>query len=229
MPPIEPVIVAAEKLAVAAKPLADDAIALFVQATQDSKIAAAMKGGGEAASHPYLKPGEELAPEVAKFLGCAPKAPAKFAPSYAREGTLPVLTTTKVDRIRSYNIITSSEAEAPVIKLFPKEPPQITIPASLPSHKRADVLLTADYANMIHWDDAARAAVSKFERPSATVSKQFTTIASTPEQMEQMAISGAADYISRLPGNSFTEFLAKRCGPFTFERRYNARTALQSI
>ncbi len=172
--------------------------------------------------------GSKLLDEAIELMSAAPKAASqtKFEPIYEREGNRIFLTAQKVERVKMSKVIDSSEVEVPLIKLFPKAPPEITLPVGISPTQRAEAMLTADYANLIHWNDEARAAVSKIERPSSTVAKQFTTFDATPSQMEQLAVSGASDYIHSRYGNEYTKFLAGYFGRYTHERLYWARSAL---
>ncbi len=153
---------------------------------------------------------------------------AKYEPSYSKESSY-FMSNTKVERIKLSRVISSDDLAEPTIKLFPNSPPEITLPSTIASHKKADALLTADFANMIHWDDAARAAVSKIDRRSSTISSEITTVNTSAQEMEELAINGATSFIRASTGNAFTEFLAKRYGYFTYDRLYNARTALQNV
>lgn len=172
--------------------------------------------------------GAKLLDEAVDLMSAAPKAAnqSKFEPIYAREGNAIFPTSEKIDRVKMAKLISSSEVEAPVIKLFPKEPPQITLPVGISQVQKAEAMLTADYANMIHWDEAARAAASKIERPSNTIARQITTVEATPEQMEQQAITAASKYLHGISANPYSDFLAKYFGRYTHERLYWARSAV---
>jgi hypothetical protein len=150
----------------------------------------------------------------------------KYAPVYEREGNRLFLTEQKIDRLKMTKIINSADVAEPQIKLFPDAPPQITVPTEASDISKANAVLIADYANVIHWNDEARAAVSFIERPSKTVASQWTKTTTTPEQMEQLAIEGATGYLQGISKNPFGDYLAKNFGRFYFERLYHARSAV---
>ncbi len=172
--------------------------------------------------------GAKLLDEAVDLMNAAPKAAsqAKFEPTYAREGTALFPTLEKIERVKMIKVINSSEVDSPLIKLFPKDPPEITLPIGASPVVKAEAMLTADYANMIHWDDAARAAASKIERPSNTIKGQITTVDATPEQMEQQAIMAASKFIKGIHANPYSEFLARQFGRYTYDRLYWTRSEL---
>lgn len=150
----------------------------------------------------------------------------KYAPIYEREGNRLLLTEQKIERLKTTRFTSSADVAEPQIKLFPDAPPQITVPTEASDISKANAVLIADYANVIHWNDEARAAVSFIERPSKTVASQWTKTPTTPEQMEQLAIEGATGYLQGISKNPFGDYLAKNFGRFYFERLYHARSAV---
>lgn len=171
-----------------------------------------------------LTAGAKLAQEALDLMPAAQKSVAKFEPVYQKEGFRFFLSEQKLERIKMCQLITSTEVQAPQIKLFAKRPPQITMPPGISDKSKAEAILVADYANTIHWDAAARAAVSTFEQASKSVSSQRTTIAASGEQMEQLALEGASGFIHGVYKNKFSDYLANNFGRYTHERLYWARS-----
>lgn len=205
----------ADEIASVGSKLADEAAELLTSAPKivsktDDTAQLALKETGQA----------ELAIEGAKATA------SKYAPVYEREGNRLFFTQQKLDRLKLTNIETAPGLETPQIKLFPDAPPKVTLPVDATDITKANAVLIADYANVIHWSDEARAAVSMIERPSTTFANQWTKFPATAEQMEQMAVEGATGYLQGIRKNAFSEFLSKNFGRYYFERLYHARSSV---
>jgi hypothetical protein len=87
--------------------------------------------------------------------------------------------------------------------------------------ERANLLLTAGYANMVKVDSFAARAAGTIESETIGFNPQPTMRLGTLEQMQKSAVDGAHAYVTGNPtgANRFTSYLTEEFGPLTSEDR----------
>lgn len=177
MPPIEPIVVAAEKLASAAKPVVDDIMVLFdqtglaasksLQVIDEANPLVLPQGQvraftaaeqeaitvGENSGHSFRRMVSNLAEEDLQKLPAFMKAKAR--PEEATELGYDALLNFPKAQISQPEIVASSAAKVTEFTMTPRGITKVVVPDTVPHTDRFKSLLAAQYANLIHSEKLA--------------------------------------------------------------------------